>query len=646
MFGDPPAWVVLADAVLQREALIARVGRGAPPNEFAGLFIDDDEVERLLHELPGMDGALPHEVIAVREQFALHTEQARRELVASMEDPKNQFSVICWNAGLSPGEAEVFALLAAVELEPARQKLIGYIQDNVTLPRPTLASIGRFFPEGHEGAQAVSSDSRLRRAGLIHVPEEGPWGARMVSVHAPVMWSLIDDGSRDPALPVGVEYVRHDGDPGGAPLLLVAGGNRASRLAAALDHGAGVVFARSPMPERPDEWEALVRDSTLKGLTVIVDFDGDGWLPPLAKEWIERASHTNFVISSTDELALESLPSRPWREVRAVDGEASDEEWMTGLGVERTGGHRLDHEQLRLVASALPALDGDLDAAVRRLAGGHLDRLARRIRPRRGWDDVVLPVDQSAQLRELIARYHYRHQVYDEWGFKAVPSAGLVALFAGPSGTGKTLSAEIIAGELGLDLYKIDLSSVVSKYIGETEKNLERIFTAAGAANLVLFFDEADSIFGKRSEVSDAHDRYANIEVSYLLQRMESYDGLIILATNLKKNIDEAFLRRIHVAIEYALPEVEERRRIWELAFPTTAPTVDLDFDVLARQFKIAGGQIRNAGLNAAFLAAEADTDITMETVMLGLKREFQKIGRLRTAEEFGDYHDFVRGGG
>ena len=256
---------------------------------------------------------------------------------------------------------------------------------------------------------------------------------------------------------------------------------------------------------------------------------------------------------------------------------------------------------------------------------------------------IVLLPDRLSQLRELTARYRHRDQVYEGWGFQAVPSAGLVALFAGPSGTGKTLSAEIIAGDLGLDVYKIDLSSVVSKYIGETEKNLERIFNAAGAANLVLFFDEADAIFGKRSEVSDAHDRYANIEVSYLLQRMESYDGLVIMATNLKKNIDEAFLRRIHVAVEFPMPEEDERRSIWELSFPEGAPVGKLDLEFLARQFQIAGGAIRNAALQAAFLAAEEGGKITMDRVMLGLKREFQKLGRLLTEEEFGRYYDKVR---
>jgi SpoVK/Ycf46/Vps4 family AAA+-type ATPase len=265
-----------------------------------------------------------------------------------------------------------------------------------------------------------------------------------------------------------------------------------------------------------------------------------------------------------------------------------------------------------------------------------------RIRPRRGWDDLILPGEEAAQLRELAARHRGRETVYGRWQFSPLPSVGVVALFAGPSGTGKTLAAEVVAGDLGLDLYKVDLSAVVSKYIGETEKNLERIFGAAAAGDLVLFFDEADALFGKRSEVSDAHDRYANIEVAYLLQRLETYDGLVVLATNLQRNIDPAFLRRISVAVDFTTPEEGERRAIWARAFPPTAPVSDLDLDFLARQFKITGGVISNAALGAAFLAAADDGPITMRHAVLSVKREFQKLGRLRTEKEFERYFDLV----
>ena len=216
----------------------------------------------------------------------------------------------------------------------------------------------------------------------------------------------------------------------------------------------------------------------------------------------------------------------------------------------------------------------DLYAASRLQSNRKLADLARKITPHYTWPDIVLPADRMAQLREICNTVKYRAQVYDAWGFdrKLALGKGLNVLFAGPSGTGKTMAAEIIAGELGLDLYKIDLSTVVSKYIGETEKNLARIFAEAETSNAILFFDEADALFGKRSEVRDAHDRYANIEIAYLLQKMEEYEGVVILATNLRKNMDDAFVRRVHFTVEFPFPAEADRRRIWEQIWPAETP--------------------------------------------------------------------------
>ena len=304
--------------------------------------------------------------------------------------------------------------------------------------------------------------------------------------------------------------------------------------------------------------------------------------------------------------------------------------------------HRLSLEQVELVARAYVANDRDLDGAVRRLVSGRLEHLARRIRPARTWDDIVVSPDRLALLRELTARYRHADQVYDDWGFRASPSRGLVALFSGPSGTGKTLATEVVAGDLGLDVFKLDLSSVVSKYIGETERNLEEVFAAAGAGNVVLFFDEADALFGKRSEVKDARDRYANIEVSYLLQRLESYDGLVVLATNFERNIDDAFLRRIHLRVEFTLPAEPERKAIWEANLPASAPLGDIDTAFLAERFELPGGAIRNAALRAAFAAASDGTSITMTCVVQAIAREYARLGRLVRPADFGRYHDVV----
>jgi SpoVK/Ycf46/Vps4 family AAA+-type ATPase len=273
--------------------------------------------------------------------------------------------------------------------------------------------------------------------------------------------------------------------------------------------------------------------------------------------------------------------------------------------------------------------------------------MAHKIQPKYGWDDIILPRDQMEQLREVCGYVKHYHTVYGRWGFERKLSLGkgLNVLFAGPSGTGKTMAAEIIARDLGLELYKIDLSSVVSKYIGETEKNLDRIFQEGQTSNAILFFDEADALFGKRSEVRDSHDRYANIEIAYLLQKMDEYDGVVILATNLRKNMDEAFSRRMHFVVEFPVPEEAERYRIWKNIFPPEAPlTEDADIGFMARQFKITGGNIKNIALGAAFLAAENGGHINTETLIAATKREYQKIGKLCTEGEFAGYFEVVKG--
>ena len=281
----------------------------------------------------------------------------------------------------------------------------------------------------------------------------------------------------------------------------------------------------------------------------------------------------------------------------------------------------------------------DLFEAARLHSGHHLAGLAHKIEPRYAWEDLVLPETPINMLHELVSMVKSRPRVLEQWGLgrKLTSSMGISALFTGSPGTGKTLAAQIIAKELGIDLYRIDLSTVVSKYIGETEKNLDRIFNEAQASNAILFFDEADAIFGKRSEVKDAHDRYANIEVGYLLQRMEAYDGVAILATNLRANLDEAFTRRLQFIINFPFPEEEYRFRIWKVLMPPDLPLADdLDLNLMAKRFKLAGGSIRNSIVSAAFVAAE-DTDgcVKMSHLMHGVRRELQKMGKLVQETDF-----------
>jgi hypothetical protein len=273
----------------------------------------------------------------------------------------------------------------------------------------------------------------------------------------------------------------------------------------------------------------------------------------------------------------------------------------------------------------------DLHRACRAQSTPKLDALARKLEPKYKWQDIILPDDQLAQLGEICEQARHRLKVYGEWGFgrKLSRGRGLNALFSGPPGTGKTMAAEVIAKALQLDIYQIDLSQVVSKYIGETEKNLHRIFAEARSSNAILFFDEADALFGKRSEVRDAHDRYANIEVGYLLQKMEEYEGIAILATNLRDHLDAAFVRRMQFIVEFPFPDEEYRRRIWQALFPPEAPLGDdVDFGLLAREIKLAGGNIKNIGLAAAFYAAGDGNAIGAPHLMKAAQREFQKMGR------------------
>jgi winged helix domain-containing protein/ATPase family protein associated with various cellular activities (AAA) len=297
-----------------------------------------------------------------------------------------------------------------------------------------------------------------------------------------------------------------------------------------------------------------------------------------------------------------------------------------------------DHACWESQSTLAPLAAAALHQVCRRLATPNLGGLARKVEPHYGWADIVLPEPQIAQLRELATHVKRSQLILETWGFaqKFPYGRGVTALFNGLSGTGKTMAASIIAAELGLDLYKIDLSCVVSKYIGETEKNLNRIFAEAQDSSAILFFDEADALFGKRSEVKDAHDRYANIETAYLLQRIEDYSGVVILATNMKQNMDEAFVRRMRFIIHFPFPSETERERIWEKAFPDDAPLgADVDFHWLSRKLKIAGGHIKNISLRAAFLASERRGVIGMDCLVEAARREGKKMGKAVVLGDF-----------
>jgi hypothetical protein len=285
----------------------------------------------------------------------------------------------------------------------------------------------------------------------------------------------------------------------------------------------------------------------------------------------------------------------------------------------------------------------DLWRACEHAAAPKLDELAQRIVPCYCWNDIVLPPEPLKQLHEVAAQVAYRTRVYQDWGFgaKLNRGRGISVLFAGASGTGKTMAAEVLARHLRLDLYRIDLAGVVNKYIGETEKNMRSIFTAAERGGVILFFDEADALFGKRSEINDGLDRYANIEVNYLLQRMEDFRGLAILATNRKSALDSAFVRRLRFIVDFPFPDAAHRLRIWQCVFPPQAELQAIDFPRLAR-FEIPGGHIRNIALAAAFLAASEGAPIGMLHVMRAARREYAKMDRIVQEADFGPYYAAV----
>lgn len=553
-------------------------------------------------------------------------------------DAQTPFAQLCENAGVDGAAAELLAILLACDIDHSRGARVAALAGS-TRPGPlTLGVAARLLGGLYRCAQAAGPDSALQRAALIDIAPAATWAASEIRLSPSTVWALAGDGAPDPDLPVGAWWQVGPSKPEAEPSLLLVSGPDPTRRRelglASTDAGSLLV---SPTPDSPAGWAALVREASITGAGVLVEVETD--LPADGRRWIERATHLCWVLSSREELPLDELPDRPRLELVADDDVVGEAEWRAALGdVPHT--HRLRAHQLERVRAARDAVGGDVDTAVRRLLGGPLSRLAQRVRPHKQWSDLVLSDTKTAQLRGIVGRYRHSATVYDRWGVTTASGRGVVALFTGPSGTGKTLAAEVVAHALELDLYRIDLSTIGSLYIGETEQNLDRLFDAASAGNAVLFFDEADSVFGKRSEVRDARDRYANLEVSYLLQRLEGYDGVVVLATNLPGNIDDAFLRRIHEVVHFTPPNAEERLAIWRRhlgdgELPVAGPVIDGDVALLADRFELTGGQIRNIVLAAAFRAAEEGSPVTRAHIDASITTELRKLGRILRPEDF-----------
>ncbi|MGE5594618.1 MAG: ATP-binding protein [Hyphomicrobiales bacterium] len=460
----------------------------------------------------------------------------------------------------------------------------------------------------------------------------------------------------------GVGLIDHAAKGRGATVLQLVGSDAISkRMAAAHIAGQlGLRLYRLPaqlIPQAPHELDDLARlwhrESLLLPVALMIDtsdidLDGANGMVTRLAQFLARTGGTILLglreISTT--LPGSELTVDMHKPSRAEQRQA----WETVLGPGSPDAAALAaHFHLNpptisdIARRASRAEVEDLPLADRLWEAGlaytrpALDALAQRIQPKARWEDIVLPEPQLKLLRHIVEQVGWRGTVYDEWGFRSRSSRGLgtVVLFAGESGTGKTMAAEILANELRLNLYRIDLSAVVSKYIGETEKNLRKLFDAAEDGGALLFFDEADALFGKRSEVKDSHDRYANIEVNYLLQRLESYEGLAILATNFKSGLDPAFTRRLRISITFEPPGDEQGRRIWEKVFPAGTPMGNLDYDYLSSTFRLTGGSIYNAALNASFIAAAAGEPVGMDHVLEAIRMELIKEDRLLDEDEF-----------
>lgn len=598
--------------------------------------------------------------------------------------------------GLSALDQRILLAACAPDVDRRFEPLYGYLNDDVGRRRATVAlalDLAGTAPHDPAARARFHPLAPLRAGGLLTLEDEDrPLPGRALRVPERVVARLLgDDGLLDPELAGrGVELLlpvaREAHTCGDALAARVADlaadrallvhlrerrdGSAAEPVADALRAAGLPVLRHRPTAGPGDDTGrvalALLREARLRRAAIVV-----GPLPaepgPLVRSLATGDVPVVFVGSEPYDpgwapdaglLALDAPPpdgidaALVWRaelarygqEHRAPDADAdADADHGPGFDLaEAVAPYRLSAAQIRRAARAaanLAAFDGTaptaahLQSSARLQSAPLLDKHARRIRPEVGFDDLVLPDEPLAMLRELALRARHRDKVLGEWRLRTGGGRGrgVIALFAGDSGTGKTLSAEVVAGELGLDLYVVDLSAVVDKYVGETEKNLERIFVEADRTDAVLLFDEADAVFGKRSEVKSSHDRYANLESAYLLQRLEAFDGIAVLTTNLRSNIDDAFTRRLDLVVDFPFPDVDQRVTLWRTCLSGTpcAPDLDAELSRCAEEFELAGGGIRSAAVTAAYLAAGRGGPVSGADVRAGARREYRKMGRL-----------------
>ena len=601
--------------------------------------------------------------------------EAMPEAVVSEHTPA--LMLLAQRLGLTEFERDTLLLCAAMELDTRIAGLCARAQGELTRPYPTFALALALFD--NPAWDVLSPERPLRYWRLIEINQPGaqPLVTSALKADERIVNYLkglnyLDDRLTPLTMPIGrtaewlppsqarmVDEITLHFDSGkrGLPLPLfqLVGSDSASKLAVAGQVATRLGFtlyriSADSVPVQTGDQETLVRlwqrESALLPIALYVDASQLDRATSPQTVAIQRLFSRGMGVAFLD--THEPWPE-PGRESVTLDiTKPTHEEqrvaWVQILGenageqpARLAGQFNFSTATIRSVAENALAQSGNsgaelgntLWAECLRYARPALDQLSQVIEPKASWEDLELPATEKRLLRQIADQVASRMAVYDDWGFRERMNRGLgiSVLFAGESGTGKTMAAEVIANELGLLLYRIDLSAVVSKYIGETEKNLRKLFDAAEDGGAILFFDEADALFGKRSEVKDSHDRYANIEINYLLQRMESYRGLAILATNMKSALDSAFVRRLRFMVNFPFPGPAERIAIWQRVFPLQAPLGELDFQRLAK-LNITGGNIINIALNAAFLAAQSGSRITMPLVLEAARNEFKKMER------------------
>ncbi len=629
----------------------ARLARGPVPDT----AVPDDQVpnDDGMPDDPASDDAAPD---ATASGWLLSRPSALDEL--------------CERFALSPFERSVLLACAGMELDARFAAVCGAALGTGARGTPTFGLALATLPGAHWSA--LAPDAPLRHWRLVEVGTAGLTAAAL-RIDERVVHFLTGVDTADEQLAGFVRRVSHDPRPlvpsqqaladviaevwsrAASPLPVVqlcGGGEQARAVAAAAAARLGLALHVMParvLPSAPHELDVLTRlwtrESALSRGALLLECDdardADAARELVTLQFLENAGGP-LLVAGRERQRLRHRPSVTLQ-VRKPTSAEQRTVWRDTLGRDGVAlNGQLDQlaAHFDLGASAIQsaaaharaaddgaALDERLWLACRAQARPQLDDLVERLTPTWAWDDLVLPEAQLRMLRDIATQVRHRATVYERWGFadQSVRGLGISALFSGPSGTGKTMAAEVLARELRLDLYRIDLSRVVSKYIGETEKNLARVFDAAEEGGAILLFDEADALFGKRTEVKDSHDRYANIEVSYLLQRMESYRGLAILTTNLKGAIDDAFQRRIRFLVTFPFPDARQRAEIWRRAMPARTPTEALDVDKLAR-LSVAGGNIRNIALHAAFFAAEFDAAVGMAHMLRAARAEFARL--------------------